>query len=91
VKVQVSQYYMYLSKLVYVSGATGMRSPETLRFIITWKEGDKECTDTVRGAELSPAPTLPELHETYMLALNVIAEQARKIEELESLLQAGRK
>jgi hypothetical protein len=88
VRVQVFNYYMHLSHLVYVSGATGMTSPETLRFIITWKEGDKECRDEVRGSELSAAPTLPQLHDNYMMALHVIAEQARKIEDLELQIEA---
>lgn len=87
-KVQVANYYMHLSQLVYVAGATGMTSPETLRFIITWKENGEEKRAEVRGSELSPAPTLPELHDNYMLALNVISKQARQIEELEEQIES---
>lgn len=87
-RVQVANYYMHLSQLVYVSGATGMTSPETLRFTITWKENGEEKRAEVRANELSPAPTLPELHDNYMLALNVISKQANKIEELEGQIEA---
>lgn len=86
-KIQTNQYYMRLSQLVLVSGATGMLSEETLRYIIRWTEDGTPMRDEVKAEELSRAPTLPELHENYMLALNVIAEQAKKIEELEAALK----
>ncbi len=84
--IDVGKHYIYENDLVLVVGMHGTGSER--RFMIQWGDSQgRACAAEVQRRELSPAPTMERLYGDYKACLDVICQQANKIEELEDALK----
>jgi hypothetical protein len=83
-RITVNEYYLYQNDLVEVIGVGWGKPGTPWRYHITWTDQKGEHHETVEHAELSAAPTIERLYHDYRTALDVICNQANRIEALEA-------
>lgn len=82
--IRLGREYLYHDEIVTVTGLRNIEDVAETRYIVRWTTSDgTPHEDMVTASELRLAPTLTEMKQRYDEALQIICQQANRIEALE--------